>query len=184
MAPIAELAAKRLFGAKVADPLSIAIGVTLLASLSAYVLTGPRVAYAMARAGHFPAIAGRLTARSRTPAVATLLQVAWALVLLWTGSFESIVIYAGVGLALFSMLAVSSIYVLRWTRPDLPRPFRTPGYPIVPAIFLIGHGSSHHQGLRRAALGHRSTRCSRSSRGYPYITSWGLGPCVRKTEGE
>jgi len=105
--------------------------------LSAYVLTGPRVAYAMAKAGHFPAIAGRLTARSQTPAVATLLQVAWALVLLWTGSFESIVIYAGVGLALFSMLAVSSIYVLRWTRPDLPRPFRTPGYPIVPAIFLI-----------------------------------------------
>ena len=100
-------------------------------------LTGPRVAYAMARAGHFPAIAGRLTARSRTPAIATLLQVAWALVLLWSGSFESIVIYAAVGLALFSMLAVSSIYVLRWTRPDLPRPFRTPGYPIVPAIFLL-----------------------------------------------
>jgi basic amino acid/polyamine antiporter, APA family len=58
--------------------------------------------------------------------------------LLWTGSFESIVIYAGVGLALFSMLAVGSIYVLRRTRPDLPRPFRTPGYPIVPAIFLAG----------------------------------------------
>jgi APA family basic amino acid/polyamine antiporter len=136
VAPIAELAARRLFGPALAAPLSMAIGLTLLASLSAYVLTGPRVAYAMARAGHFPAIAGRLTARSRTPAVATALQVAWALVLLWTGSFESLVIYAGVGLALFSMLAVSSIYVLRRTRPDLPRPFRTPGYPIVPAIFL------------------------------------------------
>src|SRR5206468_653603 len=108
----------------------------ILASLSAYVLTGPRVAYAMAQAGHFPAIAGRLTKRSRTPAVATALQVAWALVLLWTGSFESILIYAGVGLALFSMLTVSSIYVLRRTRPDLPRPFRTPGYPVVPAVFL------------------------------------------------
>jgi APA family basic amino acid/polyamine antiporter len=90
----------------------------------------------MARAGHFPAIAGRLTARSRTPAIATALQVAWSLVLLWSGSFESIVIYAGVGLALFSMLTVSSIYVLRRSRPDLPRPFRTPAYPIVPAIFL------------------------------------------------
>jgi APA family basic amino acid/polyamine antiporter len=136
VAPIAELAARRLFGPALAAPLSIAVGLTLLASLSAYVLTGPRVAYAMARAGHFPAIAGRLTRRSRTPAVATALQVAWALVLLWTGSFESIVIYAGVGLALFSMLSVSSIYVLRRTRPDLPRPFRTPGYPVVPAVFL------------------------------------------------
>jgi APA family basic amino acid/polyamine antiporter len=136
VAPIAELAARRLFGPAVAAPLSIAVGLTLLASLSAYVLTGPRVAYAMARAGHFPAIVSRLTTRSRTPAIATAFQVAWALVLLWTGSFESIVIYAGVGLALFSMLTVSSIYVLRRTRPDLPRPFRTPGYPVVPAIFL------------------------------------------------
>jgi APA family basic amino acid/polyamine antiporter len=136
VAPVAELAARRLFGPALAAPLSIAVGLTMLASLSAYVLTGPRVVYAMARAGHFPAIAGRLTARSQTPAIATALQVAWALVLLWTGSFESLVIYASVGLALFSMLAVSSIYVLRRTRPDLPRPFRTPGYPIVPAIFL------------------------------------------------
>src|SRR5262249_4747181 len=86
VAPIAELAARRLLGPPAAAPLSIAIGLTLLASLSAYVLTGPRVAYAMARAGHFPAAAGRLTARSRTPGVATALQVAWALVLLWTGS--------------------------------------------------------------------------------------------------
>jgi basic amino acid/polyamine antiporter, APA family len=137
VAPIAELAARRLFGPSITAPLSVAIGVTLLASLSAYVLTGPRVAYAMARAGHFPAIAGRLTARSGTPAAATAFQVAWSLVLLWTGSFENIVVYAGVGLALFSMLSVSSVYVLRRTRPDLPRPFRVPGYPIVPAIFLI-----------------------------------------------
>src|SRR5262249_34656962 len=112
VAPIAELASVRLFGPSIAAPLSMAVGVTLLASLSAYVLTGPRVAYAMARAGHFPAIAGRLTAQSGTPAVATAFQVAWALVLLWSGSFEGIVIYAGVGLALFSMLSVSSVYVL------------------------------------------------------------------------
>ena len=140
VAPIADLAARRLFGPTWAAPLSVAVGMTLLASLSAYVLTGPRVAFAMARAGHFPAIAGRLSARSRTPAVATAMQVTWALVLLWTGSFESIVIYSGVGVALFSMLAVSSVYVLRRIRPDLPRPFRTPGYPIVPAVFLAVMG--------------------------------------------
>src|SRR5207248_6620022 len=84
----------------------------------------------------FPAIAGRLSARSQTPAIATALQVGWALVLLWTGSFESIVIYIGVGLAIFSMLSISSIFVLRRTRPDLPRPFRTPGYPFTPALFI------------------------------------------------
>ena len=57
-------------------------------------------------------------------------------VLLWTWSFESILIYTSVGLALFSMLSVDSIYVLRFRRPELPRPFRTPGYPFVPAVFL------------------------------------------------
>ena len=118
----------------------MAIGLTLLASVSAYVLTGPRVAYAMARAGQFPAVAGRLSPRWGTPAIATCLQVAWALVLLWTATFERILIYSGVGLAIFSMLTVSSVYVLRWRQPDLPRPFLTPGYPFVPAVFLVVSG--------------------------------------------
>ena len=140
VAPIAQLAADRLYGPRVADPLSVAIGLTLLASLSAYVLTGPRVAYAMARAGQFPAVAGRLSARWGTPAIATCLQVAWALVLLWTAPFERILLYSAVGLALFTMLTVSAVYVLRWRRPDLPRPFLTPGYPFVPAVFLVATG--------------------------------------------
>jgi APA family basic amino acid/polyamine antiporter len=139
--PIAMLAAQRLFGAQVAVPLSFVIGLILLSSLSAYILTGARVICAMAHAGQFPAVAGRLTARHQTPAVATALQVGWALVLLWTGSFESIVLYASVGLALFSMLTISSVYVLRWRHPDWPRPFRTPGYPVVPAVFLLATGA-------------------------------------------
>ncbi len=139
VAPIAQLAASRLFGERIARPMSVAIGLTLLASLSAFILTGPRVAYAMARAGQFPPIAGRLS-RSGTPAVATGLQIGWALVLLWTGSFENILVYSGVGLSLFSMLTVSAVYVLRWRRPELPRPFRTPGYPVVPALFLAVTG--------------------------------------------
>src|SRR6516165_9971259 len=101
--PIAQITADRLYGPRVADPMSVAIGLTLLASVSAYILTGPRVAYAMARAGQFPEVAGRLSARG-APAIATALQVAWSLVLLWTASFERILIYSGVGLAIFSML--------------------------------------------------------------------------------
>ncbi len=135
--PIAKLAAERLFGPRVADSFSLAIGLFLLSSLSAYILTGPRVVCAMADTGQFPAFAGQLTARTQTPAIATALQSGWALVLLWTGSFESIVLYASVGLAIFSILTISSIYVLRVRRPDLPRPFRTPGYPFVPAVFLL-----------------------------------------------
>jgi APA family basic amino acid/polyamine antiporter len=138
VAPIAELAATRLFGSQITAMLSIAFGSTLLASMSAYILTGPRVAVAMARAGHFPPLAARLSPRTGAPAVATWLQMAWALALLWLGTFEKILIYASVGLAIFSMLAVSTVIALRRSRPDLHRPFRTPAYPVVPAIFLIG----------------------------------------------
>jgi len=134
--PIAQLAAVRLFGAIWATPLSIAVGLMLLSSLSAYILTGPRVAYAMAVAGQFPAVAGRLSTRFQTPAIATGLLCALALVLLWSGSFDNIVTYASVGMAFFSILTISSIYVLRWRRPDLKRPFRTPGYPFVPAVYI------------------------------------------------
>jgi APA family basic amino acid/polyamine antiporter len=135
--PVAQLAALRLFAPGVAGPFSFVVGLILVSSLSAYILTGPRVICAMAHAGQFPAIAGRLSARQQTPTAATVLQAAWALVLLWTGSFESIVLYASVGLALFSMLTISAVYVLRWRHPDWPRPFRTPGYPVVPAVFLV-----------------------------------------------
>jgi basic amino acid/polyamine antiporter, APA family len=138
VAPIARIAAERLFGLRWSTPLSLAFGAMLLSTLSAYVLIGPRVVFAMARAGQFPSIATRLTHGAGTPAVATALQAAVALILLWTGgSFENLIIYAGVGLSMFSMLAVSSIYVLRWKRPGMNRPFRTPGYPVTPAIYLF-----------------------------------------------
>jgi APA family basic amino acid/polyamine antiporter len=139
VAPIAQLAADRLFGPWTAIPMSLATAVALVASASAYVLTGPRIAAAMARAGQFPAIAGRMSA-SGTPAIATAIQVAWALVLLWTASFEVILLYAGVGLAIFSMLSVAAVFVLRVRRPELERPFKTLGYPFVPAVYLVGTG--------------------------------------------
>jgi len=60
--------------------------------------------------------------------------------LLWSGSLESLLSYSSVGLALISLLTISSVFVLRWRRPDLHRPFRTPGYPFVPAIYLLGTG--------------------------------------------
>lgn len=135
--PIAEIAGRRLFGATWSNPLSVAMGLMMLSTLSVYLLLGPRVTYAMARAGHFPAMAARLTRRAETPAVATLFQVIITLALLWTGTFESIVIYASVGLSLFSMLSMSAIFVLRFKRPDLPRPFRVPWYPITPLVYLI-----------------------------------------------
>jgi APA family basic amino acid/polyamine antiporter len=137
VAPIAQLSANRLFGSQWSGAFTVAVGLMMLSSLSAYVLTGPRVLYAMAHAGQFPAVARRLSARAGTPVTATVLQVGATLTLLWTGSFQSIMIYTSVGLAIFSMLTITSVYVLRVKRPDLDRPFRTPGYPATPAIYLV-----------------------------------------------
>ncbi len=133
---IAQLAAGRLFGPRWADRLSIGVGLILLSTLSVYLLTGPRVTFAMARAGHFPAIFGRLSPATGTPLVATGLQAGWGVVLLWSGTFDQIVLYAGLGLSMASMLSVAAVYVLRVRQPDLPRPFRVPGYPWVPAFYL------------------------------------------------
>ncbi|AMV37175.1 APC family permease [Planctomyces sp. SH-PL62] len=141
VAPIAEIASRRLFGEQWSNPLSVAIGLMMLSSLSVYMLLGPRVIYAMAKAGQFPSIAARLRPGTQTPGVATLFQIAATLVLLWTGSFENLFIYASVGLSMFSLLAMSAIFVLRVKRPDLPRPFRTPGYPVTPAVYLLLTGT-------------------------------------------
>jgi APA family basic amino acid/polyamine antiporter len=135
--PIAELAAARLFGADWAARFSVAIGLMLLSSVSAYILTGPRVAYAMAKAGQFPLIAGQLSKRFQTPAIATGVLAALSLALLWSGSFKAVMTYASLGMALFSILTIASVYVLRVRRPDLQRPFRTPGYPLVPAVYIV-----------------------------------------------
>mgnify|MGYP001088080542 CR=1 FL=1 len=141
VAPIAEIATRKLFGSRWSNPLSVAIGLMMLSSLSVYLLLGPRVIYAMAKAGQFPAAAGRLIPGVETPGVATLCQVAVTLVLLWSASLAGILVYASVGLSLFSLLAMSSIFVLRAKRPDLPRPFRTPGYPATPALYLVLTGT-------------------------------------------
>ena len=149
VAPIAELASRRLFGPGWSGPLSFAVGLMLLSSLSAYLLTGPRVIYAMAAAGQFPEAAGRLTARAGTPGVATALQTLVTLAFVWVGSLASLVQYASVGLSIFSMLAVGSVYVLHWRRPDLPRPFRTPGYPVTPAVYLLMTGVLTYAAFKR-----------------------------------
>jgi len=134
--PIAALAANRLFGRWVAAPFSICIGLGLLATVSAYVLIGPRVYYAMARDGLFPAAAGRISPRTGVPAVAILAQAACSLVLLFTGAFKDILTYTGVGLSVSSFFVILAVFVLRIRRPDMPRPFRTTAYPITPLLFL------------------------------------------------
>ncbi len=119
VAPIAQIAASRLFGARWSTPLSMVIGLMLLSTLRRICPDWPagRVRHGQGRP--IPRRRREIDPSSRNSGCCDGVQVAVALVLLWTGTQESIIVYAGVGLSIFSMLAMSSIYVLRWRRPIL-----------------------------------------------------------------
>jgi APA family basic amino acid/polyamine antiporter len=80
-----------------------------------------------------------LAARTRagSPLRAILLQQMLALAFVVTDSFEDVLSYAGFTLNLIALLAVSGVFVLRYTEPNLPRPYRVPGYPFTPAVFVL-----------------------------------------------
>lgn len=133
----AVFAVERLFGPRISHLFSIFVGVALLATLSALVATGPRIYYAMARDGLFPSAAGVVNPRSGLPVNAIIAQSICAIVILFSGTFQHILQFTAVGLSLFSTLIIAAVFVLRWRRPEMNRPFRTPGYPVVPALYLL-----------------------------------------------
>jgi APA family basic amino acid/polyamine antiporter len=132
---VVDAAADRLFGPVTAGPFAAASVVMIAASISAMVLAGPRVYYAMARDGQFPAFAARLDPKYRTPSLAIAAQGTWASLLVLTGRFEQLVEYTGFAIVLFAGIAVASLFVLRRRHPDEPRPFRAWGYPVAPFVF-------------------------------------------------
>ncbi len=132
-----DTVAERLFGFAAADLVAAFTIVSIAASVSAMVIAGPRVYFAMARDGLFPAAAERISPRSRVPVVAIVAQSAWSGVLVLAGTLAQLVSYTGFALVLFSAIAVAALFVLRRREPDAPRPFRAWGYPFAPAIFIV-----------------------------------------------
>ncbi len=101
------------------------------------VLTNARAYYAMARNGLFNRGSAKVHEKFQTPHNALMLQGAWSIVLLVTGSFDLITsMYVFVNWVLYVLMAIA-IFVLRKRSPDAERPFKVPGYPWVPAIFVI-----------------------------------------------
>ncbi len=133
---VPQLAVKNLFGARASSIFSVAVGLAFLATVSAFIITGPRVYYAMAKDRLFPSIAGRISEKGQVPIYAMIAQSVCAIVILFVTDFQNLYKYASVGLSIFAMLFIAAVYVLRWRRPDMERPFRVIGYPVVPAIFL------------------------------------------------
>ncbi|MHC4203378.1 MAG: APC family permease [Planctomycetota bacterium] len=134
---VPQLAVQKLFGPKASSVFSVLLGLTFLATVSAFIITGPRIYYAMAKDSLFPSIAAKVSQKGRVPVYAMLAQSVCAITILFAiKNFRDLYQYAAVGLSVFAMLFIAAVYVLRWRRPEMERPFRVPGYPIVPAIFM------------------------------------------------
>ncbi len=134
---VGERASTALFGAESAGLASVMILVSILGALNGCIFVGPRVYYAMARDGLFFKRAARVHTRFKTPGSAILLQAVWASLLALSGTFEQLFTFAMFAGILFWVLAAAAIFTLRRKRPELPRPYKAWGYPIVPMVFII-----------------------------------------------
>jgi APA family basic amino acid/polyamine antiporter len=136
-ARLIDTVAERLFGGLAGGLLAAFSVVSLAAGISAMLIAGPRVYFAMARDGVFAAGAGDIHPRYHSPARAVIAQALWSGVLVMSGTLSELVSYTGFAVVLFSAVAVAAVFVLRFQRPDVPRPFRAWGYPWAPAVFVV-----------------------------------------------
>ena len=132
-------AAASLFGNHVSKYFSGAIAVCLLSVLSAMVMTGPRVYYAMSKDGVFFEIFAKVNKVRGTPVYSIFLQAAIAIVMVVTASFDKLLLYVGFTLALFATLTVLGMMLLRFKEPALVRKYKTFGYPVTPLLFIFGN---------------------------------------------
>lgn len=135
--PVATKAAQTAFGESGGKLMSIAFVLSALGALNGATLTGARVPYAMARDGLFPALAGALSSRTHVPVAALLIQATWACVLAASGTYDQLTDYVIFASWIFYGLVTSAVFVLRFKEPELARPYRTLGYPVVPLVFVM-----------------------------------------------
>jgi APA family basic amino acid/polyamine antiporter len=103
-------------------------------------LAGARVYYAMSQDGLFFKSVGKLHPRYKTPAAGLLVQAAWATLLCISGSYSQLLDYIIFAVLVFYILTIVGLFVLRFKRPDAPRPYKALGYPVLPALYIAMAG--------------------------------------------
>ena len=132
---VAVIAGAHIFGAAGAKVMASFICLGLVSAISAMMWIGPRITATMGEDLRVLSPLARRNARG-IPVTAILAQFAIVVLLLLTATFRTAVNYIQFSLTLCSALTVLGVFVLRWRRPALPRPYRVWGYPVTPAIFL------------------------------------------------
>lgn len=117
--------------------IAIAILFSITGACNGHLLTAPRVYFAMSRDGVFFRSVARIHPKFLTPHVSIVAVTIWASVLCVSGTFEQLFAFVVFALWIFFGLTVAAVFILRKKRPDLPRPYRTWGYPVTPALFIL-----------------------------------------------
>jgi len=134
---IAHAAATTLFSPAAAVWLSAMIAISCFSAAAACTLSGARVYLAMAQDGVFFRRMAVIHPKWRTPAFSLIGQGIWAAVLTVSGRYDQLYTYVIFGMVLSYTLTVIGLFILRWKRPDVPRPYRCTGYPWLPAIYIL-----------------------------------------------
>ena len=137
---VATAVVSRVLGAGAANAMAGVLAVSIFGALQISGLVCARIPYAMARDGIFFAGLARLSPRSRVPIRALLAQGGWAIILVLSGSYDTLTDYATFSVVIFVALVTASVFIFRRTMPDAERAYRTWGYPVVPALFLLVSG--------------------------------------------
>jgi APA family basic amino acid/polyamine antiporter len=142
--PIDVMAQSKLVAADVAERvvagggkwIAVAVMLSTFGAANAVILTGPRLYYSMSQDGLLPSRLGGAHPRYHTPAAALVMQATWSIVLLFSGTFDTLTDTLIFVSWFFYAANAAAVIVLRRREPDAPRPFRVPGYPWVPVVFV------------------------------------------------
>jgi APA family basic amino acid/polyamine antiporter len=137
---VATAVVTRALGAGAANVMAGVLATSIFGALLIAVLVSARIPYAMARDGIFFAGVARVSPRTHVPIRALVVQAVWASVLVLSGSYDTLTDYAIFCVLIFVALVTASVFVFRRTMPDAERSYRTWGYPVVPALFLLVTG--------------------------------------------
>ncbi len=137
----ADLARAVFSGGGLAGFAAQAVAATILFStlgcLNAAVMTGSRVMFAAADEGDLPEVLARIHPRFHTPSSSLVFQLATALVLIWSGTYDQLFTYVVFAGFLFYALTAVALLVLRWRIPNVSRPYRLPASPLLPLVYIL-----------------------------------------------
>ena len=134
---VATAALEQIFHSGGAYLMAAAILISTFGCANGMTLAGARVYYAMSRDGLFFRSVGKLHPRFKTPAAGLLVQAVWTAFLCVSGSYSQLLDYIIFAVLVFYILTIVGLFVLRFKKPDAPRPYKAWGYPLLPALYIV-----------------------------------------------